>query len=275
MSAAGDLKRGLRRAARPLQAAAARLREASPRPNRFAGAYPDRETALAALPPHQRAGYDDPGAVEISRAEMTRIALADWPVIHFLSRWLTPGAQVLDAGGHLGTKRVAFEAVLDLSHTGWTVLDLPAICAAGTRMVADGRLPAGLGFVTDPADAPAPDILLASGLLQYLDRPFAELVAALPARPRAILLNKVALRDGPEVVTLERIGPARVPYRMRDAAAFRRELDSLGYRQVAAWEIPELAHVIPTHPGLGPSRSCGFALLDDASPATVSGEARD
>jgi putative methyltransferase (TIGR04325 family) len=97
----------------------------------------------------------------------------------------------------------------------------------------------------------------------------------LPARPRAILLNKVALRDGPEVVTLERIGPARVPYRMRDAAAFRREIDGLGYRQVAAWDIPELAHVIPTHPGLGPSRSCGFALLDGANPETVSGEARD
>ena len=41
-----------------LGAVTARLRLALGRPVRFAGAYPTREAALAALPPAMRDGYD-------------------------------------------------------------------------------------------------------------------------------------------------------------------------------------------------------------------------
>lgn len=106
----------------------------------------------------------------------------------------------------------------------------------------------------------AADVLLASGLLQYLDRPLAEMVAELPSPPRHILLNKVATREGATVVTLEKIGPARLPYQIRNRAAFESELTDMGYTIRASWVIPSLSRRIGTHPGLGASTSMGYYL---------------
>ena len=142
----------------------------------------------------------------------------------------------------------------------WTVSDVPAVLAAARAAQAAGRLPAALRFADGPGAAGAADVLLASGLLQYLDLPLAEYVARMAAPPRHILLNKVATREGPEVVTLERIGPARVPYRIRSRAAFEAEIAAMGYTVRDSWEIRALGHVIPTHPWLGQSRSRGYLL---------------
>ena len=72
--------------------------------------------------------------------------------------------------------------------------------------------------------------------------------------------NKVATRDGPTVTTLERIGPARVPYQIRNRAGFEGQLTQAGYRIRDNWDIPSLGHVIDTHPELGRSVSRGYLL---------------
>ena len=261
MSALGRLRRAAIRAAWPLRAGAARAATLGPRPPRFSGAWPDRDAALAALPAAERAGYHSEAAVEVSFEAMSRIAPWDYPVIFWLSRLAGPTAAILDAGGHMGTKAAAFAPLLPWTlEGGWTVWDTPAVVRAARGAQADGRVPAALRFEHELGEVPRPDLMLCSGLLQYLDRPLAALVGALPGPPAHVILSKVAVRDGPEIVTHERIGPVRVPYRIRDRAAFEAEIAALGYEILDAWEAPELSHVVPTHPHLGASVSRGYAL---------------
>jgi putative methyltransferase (TIGR04325 family) len=244
-------------AARAAKARLAVLRGKAPR---FSGAYRDREAALAALPPEGRRGYDTDGIAEVSFEAMCKVAPWDYPLIYWLGRLAPPGGRIVDAGGHMGTKHIAFSPYLPLRDWSWTVLDLPAIVDAARMRQANGQLPAEIGFATEPGQTPKADILLASGLLQYLDVSLTDYLQALPALPRHILLNKVAMHDSGPLVTLERIGPAFVPYAMRDRITFEAELAALGYAIRDVWEIPDLAHWIPTHPGLGTSRSYGYCL---------------
>ncbi|MEQ9248637.1 MAG: methyltransferase, TIGR04325 family, partial [Nitratireductor sp.] len=101
-------------------------------------------------------------------------------------------------------------------------------------------------------------VFLGSGLLQYLNVPLPDLLGRLAAPPKHLLLNKVALRKGKTIVTLERIGPALVPYQIRNEASFLAELEGIGYRIADRWNIPSLSHVIDTHPEYGASESAGF-----------------
>lgn len=253
------VRHGARMISWPASAALARLRQHSRRPTRFAGAWPTRAAALASLPDTAKAGYDDPSVAEVSFEFMAQVASTDYPVLFWMHRILKPGDRVLDAGGHLGTKYLAWRDHLDLAQIAWTVQDLPGIVQAARAAQAEGRVPSAVTFV-ETAQGVAADVLLASGLLQYLDRPLGDVVAEMAAPPRQIVLNKVATRKGPGVVTLERIGPARVPYQIRNRTQFEDSLNGFGYRVADSWDLPELSHVIPTHPWLGPSLSRGYLL---------------
>lgn len=241
-------------------AALARARGLTSRPTRFAGAFRDRASALASLPKERRRGYDTDGIAEVSFDAMCRLAPWDYPVLFWLQKIGLEGRTLLDAGGHMGTNHIAFAPYLPLAGVNWNVLDTSAVIAEAKRRQISGALSAAIGFYDHAKDAPAADILLASGLLQYLDLTFADFLDGLASRPAAILLNKVATRDGGDLVTLERIGPARVPYRIRDRATFEAEIAATGYAIGDTWAIPALSHVIPTHPWLGSSVSRGYLL---------------
>lgn len=225
---------------------------------RLRGAYSSYDEALASARKDRLAGYDNDEVAEISYEIMCQVADADYPVLYWLAKVLPGNARLLDAGGHMGTKYRAFRGHLDAAeHLEWIVYDVPAIVRAGrARAEAEGL--AALKFVDAMAEAGDIDVMLASGLLQYLDRPFARFMGELPRLPRHLLLNKVATRNGPTVVTLENFGVADVPYQIRDLSAFLTELDALGYDIVDQWTLPGLTHVIPTHLGLGGSTSRGF-----------------
>jgi len=235
---------------------------------RFWGAYADRAAALAALPGPERAGYDDPDVAAISFEAMCRVKPWDYPVLFWLSRLIEARAlegadarlDILDAGGHMGTKYIAFGGHLDLSRCRWTVLDLPEVVRGARLLQASGRVPAGLRFTDDAAASGRFDVLLMSGLLQYLDCPFGDYLARLPRMPAVIILNKVALRDGAGRFTLEQIGPHRVPYQIRDRAVFEAEIAAAGYHVRDVWDIPALGHRIPLYPHLGRSQSAGYLL---------------
>ncbi len=205
-------------------------------------------------------GYDDDAASELSFDVMRRRATWDYPIIHWLSRILPDHPALLDAGGHMGSKYLAFEPLLDLGAVEWTVYDLPATVRLARARQAGGDLPAALRFVDRLADAPEADVLLASGLLQYLDMPFERFVADLPARPRFILLNKVAVGRGPTRFTLERIGMSRVPYQIRNRTEFEAEIAAMDYRTLDRWTITALSHSVSTHPWIEASTSCGVVL---------------
>lgn len=225
---------------------------------KFRGAFASHEVALAAVRPGRLAGYDNEAIVDDAFERMCRLELRDWPVLYWLRRLGSETRCLLDVGGHQGTKYRAFGNHLELG-TGiqWIVYDVPAVVRAGRdRCARDGLI--GLSFIDNLSDAPDIDVVLASGVLQYLDVPFGELLRRLPTPPRHLVLNKVATRTGPTVVTLENFGCADVPYHIRDYTEFLSSLDTLGYDVVDKWQIPELSHIIPTHPDLGSSASFGF-----------------
>lgn len=95
-------------------------------------------------------GYDHGDIAEVSFEAMCRLTLWDYPVILWLRDLWRPGLTIVDAGGHMGTKYIAFAPHLPLAEATWCVLDLPAICAAGRARQARGALPAAIGFATAP-----------------------------------------------------------------------------------------------------------------------------
>ena len=232
-----------------------------PRSRSFLGAYDSFDEVLAHVPSWALRGYDHAAVVDINFDAMCRLALWDYPVLFWLQRLEREVHTVLDAGGHMGTKFRAFDPHLGLcGRVRWTVFDTPSVAALGAARAAADGLSRSLHFVAEAAAAEPADLLLASGLFQYFPGGLAELLAPLAARPRYAILNKVATREGPNVVTLERIGDAFVPYQIRDRAAFEAAFDAAGYDIVDAWEIPSLGHVIRSHPELGVSVSRGYML---------------
>lgn len=242
----------------PVRALSGRLRYISPFPRRFTGAYDSFDKAMEAAARTGLAGYDHDEVTEVAFEQMCRLAPWDYPVLFWLNR-LEPDIQsLLDAGGHMGTKYRAFRHHLAMRPSfRWVVYDVPAVVRAGRQRAERDDCP-GLEFVDDISAAGDVQAFLGSGLLQYLDQPLSQLIGSMRTRPKHLLLNKVALRNGPEVVTLERIGKALVPYRMRNEAALMRNVTQFGYRLVDRWSIPSLSHVIETHPELGPSESAGY-----------------
>lgn len=244
----------------PARARLSRLKRWSPRQPRMLGAYPDRETALADIPTRWLSTYDHAEVAAVNFEWMCALQSWDYPVMFWLEKLSVPGMTILDAGGHFGTKYIAFGTHLRLDQISWTVYDLAATIRSARAAQRRGDVPKDIDFIDDLSNAPASDLLLASGLLQYLDTPFPQFVAQLTNRPKHILLNKVATRDGPSLVTLERIGPARVPYQIRCRAEFEAQIAAMGYSIADSWDIPSLGHVIDTHPELGRSVSRGYLL---------------
>ena len=250
--------RSVKRLLMPFRMALGRLRLLRPDRCRFLGAYLSYEEAMEAAARRGAAGYDHEDVAEVSFDEMCEVAPWDYPVLFWMRRLSDDVTSVIDAGGHMGTKFRAFRDLLPVSDDlQWIIYDLPAIVRAGRRRAEADRL-VGLRFVDRLEAASVADLFLASGLLQYLDVPLSVLLGRLQRLPSHLIVNKVALRGGESVVTLEQIGNARVPYQIRNEAGFLRDVECLGYRLVDRWTIPSLSHVIASHPELGASESAGF-----------------
>ncbi len=244
----------------PAHAKLSRLKRWSPKQPDFLGAWPDHATAVANIPRRWVPTYNDPDVALFAFEWMCKMRVWDYPVLFWLRKLQRPGLRVLDAGGNLGVKYISFADYLELREIDWTVFELTETVRLAARMQGEGRVPPEIRFIDQMAESGPVDLFLCSGLLQYLDTPFPEFVAQLSTRPDHILLNKVATRDGPSVTTLERIGPARVPYQMRCRDDFEAQLAQMDYEIVDQWEIPSLSHVIDTHPDLGSSISRGYLL---------------
>lgn len=249
-----------------LRAAADRIRGRAefyllPRTRSFLGAYASYEEAMANVPAWALKGYDHDDVVDVSFDAMCRVAVWDYPVLFWLRSLEGEVSTVLDAGGHMGTKFRAFDGHVRLrGRVRWTVYDTPSVVQAGRRRAAADGLGDSLFFTDDLAAAEPADLVLASGLFQYYPGDPVALFQSLSARPRYAILNKVAVREGRSVVTLERIGNAFVPYQIRNRTGFEAAFDLIGYDVIDTWDIPALGHVVRSHPELGTSVSRGYVL---------------
>lgn len=189
----------------------------------------------------------------------------DWPVMFFMMDLKRRGrlTTVTDLGGHLGVKYHAFRKFLDLpKDTSWQVVDVPAVCKEGRRRQRSGET--SLQYFEDSEKTAPCDVLLCSGVLQYLDYSLAEAVARLPSRPRLILLNKVAISKGSAFYTLESLGRARIPYHVTTIADLDRAREALGYRLLSRWSIPDRTAEAATAKGKQLIESIGEAWINTA-----------
>ncbi len=261
MTRRGRVKHALMSAASLPATASARLRANTARASRFSGAFETRDAALTSLPERLQSGYDDSAIAEVSFDWMCTRAAWDYPLLYWLKTLLPQGGTILDAGGHLGTKYIAFRDVLNVKDLRWVVYDLPGIIAAARARQAQGQIPKAITFWDDLAQVPPAELMIASGVLQYLDQPLGAFLEGLQKPPGYILINKLPLRSGTPIFTIERIGSAKVPYHIRSTQTWSAEVSAAGYQIADTWPIPELSHVIATHPMLGPSESNGYLLI--------------
>ena len=221
----------------------------------FRGSFGSYAEAVAAVPPDRLVGYDNDEVVDVGFEKMCRMELWDYPVLLWLQRVLPGNGRLIDAGGHMGTKFRAFQNYLRLPpHFRWMIYDVPAVVRAGRERAARDGLET-VTFHDRLEDLPASEILLASGLFQYVNMTPAEFLSRLEELPKHLLLNKVATREGGTVVTLECFPSADVPYQVRDRAEFEESLVSIGYRIRDSWEIPAFSR---KHPDFGQSISRGY-----------------
>ncbi|MFY9314114.1 MAG: methyltransferase, TIGR04325 family [Burkholderiales bacterium] len=115
---------------------------------------------------------------------------------------------VLDFGGALGTSYIQNRQFLaHLDSLRWHIVEQPHVAAAGRRLFEDEHL-RFFDSIEDATAAPAPDIVMLCGVVQYLPEPF-ELIARIKAlAPALIVLDRVVvLEKAPTRLTVQTVPP--------------------------------------------------------------------
>jgi putative methyltransferase (TIGR04325 family) len=237
--------------------------------NLFFGVYPSWELAEQAAAAYGAAGYDNAASAQLYRHRV-RMDVHDYPVLAWLLRSAVEGhRRVLDVGGATGIKWLAFrEALAPWPDLQWCVQDVPAMVDEGRRLAAQraaaapAARPERLTFTDRLADGAGCDVLLASGVVQYLPRSLGEQLAEWPrdGLPRRILINTAALHPSRGYVTVNSLGTAFCPYRVQTQAELVQPLAALGYRPRDAWANPGKVLELPGHPELSLTAYSGLCL---------------
>jgi len=219
----------------------------------FRGVYESFDEAHRSAPPGRPTGFDVNGVAEqkILRSRVDRVFAYDYPILFWLRPLLGPDAVVFDYGGHVGVHYHAYAGMLDFPPgLRWVVCEMPGVVDAGRALAAE-RGAQGLSFTTDATAADGSDVLIAAGVLQYIESPsLAELLAGLARPPSHLLLNKLPLTDGETFITLQHGGIHFPAVRVCNRIAFVDGIRALGYELVDTWEDHLHRVVIPFHPEL-------------------------
>ncbi|VWX59378.1 conserved hypothetical protein [Burkholderiales bacterium 8X] len=203
--------------------------------NLFMGSFESFAAAEAGAPPSKAIGYDNEEAAKTLYSH--QVYFYDYPALFWLGRSLDAGMRtVFDLGGHVGIKYYAFRRMLDYpAALRWTVCDVPGVAKTGQALAVERGATAQLDFCTDFRAASGYDVLYASGSLQYLPTRIAEIIAALPVKPRRIILNTTAVHPERTLFTLNSIGFAVCPYRIQHQDELLAELTASGYKRRDVW----------------------------------------
>ncbi len=203
--------------------------------NLFMGSFESFAAAEAGAPPSKAIGYDNAEAAKTLYSH--QVYFYDYPGLFWLGRSLGEGMRsVFDLGGHVGIKYYAFRRMLDYpADLRWTVCDVPGVVQTGRELAQQREAEAQLSFTTDFKDASGYDVLYASGSLQYLPTRISEILAALPVKPRRVILNTTAVHPERTLYTLNSIGFAVCPYRIQHHDELLAELTQSGYKRRDVW----------------------------------------
>jgi putative methyltransferase (TIGR04325 family) len=154
---------------------------------------------------------------------------------------------VLDFGGHRGSLYYSSRRLLG-DGPKWSVYDVPAVVEEGRR-VAASKGAAALTFESDLSRVPHVDLVIAAGSLQYVeDRP-REWLEKIAGERRHVIVSTTPFHESREFATLNNMGTAYCPYKVRRKGEFFDEMRELGYRVVEEWHHPGKACQVPFHVG--------------------------
>lgn len=221
--------------------------KATPKARMFRGIYPSVDAALADAPKALEIGHDHEDLASRHMSEVGHTWPSDYPVLYWLNRLLPASTFIFDLGGNVGHHYYGFQKYLEYpASLRWVVSEVPAVAQAG-RELAQKNNARSLQFTVGLDDADGGDILLASGVLPFIDMPLSEHLSRLKKPPTHLLINRTALCDGTGFVTLHNLGMAVCPYRVLNRAEFIRSLEAVGYTVEDSWENPEFSCYVPFH----------------------------
>jgi putative methyltransferase (TIGR04325 family) len=225
--------------------------------NLFFGLYDSFEDAERAATGFSKVGWNDEGIAKVLVHEDSEEApqpfqTSQFAVLLWLTKLLKSGNAILDIGGAGG---IFYEICLryDIlpAPLRWHVVDVPEMVKRG--IARHQQLKSSMiSFGTDLPEAPASDIMLMLGVIQYLPDPLGEkgpgILEAVKVLPSHIFVNKVALTDDGEVWTIQNLMTTAMPYRFFSRQKFMAYFEAHGYRLRDRWLVPEISIDIPFHP---------------------------
>jgi putative methyltransferase (TIGR04325 family) len=213
----------------------------------FRGVYENFDEATRNIPEGRKIGYDNEESATFL-GHGGHITSSDYPMLFWLRPLLREGGRVFDFGGYLGISYYSYAKYVPYPDTlTWLICDVPAVVKAGADLAAR-KGSSHLRFTADFEEAAGADVVIASGSLQFVPVPFAELLSRLTRKPEHLLINKTPLYDGPQFATLNSMGPAISPYWIFNQSQFFESLEKAGYEVVDSWQNPDLSCYIPYRP---------------------------
>lgn len=229
----------------------------APRMNYLFGVYDSYENAERAAAGLKKVGWNDEGVAKVlvhddMQGAPQLFQTSQFAVLLWLAKLLKAGDAILDVGGAGG---IFYEICLryDLLRDSqrWHVVDVPEMVKRG--IARHERLKSStISFGTDLAQAPASNVMLMLGAMQYMPDPLGEkgpgILESLNSLPAHIIINKVPLSDHGEVWTIQNFITSASPYRIFSRRKFMAYFEAHGYQLRDRWQVPELSLEIPFHP---------------------------
>ncbi|WP_407844992.1 methyltransferase, TIGR04325 family [Desulfovibrio falkowii] len=189
------------------------------------GDYPDWQSAVAAS-----TGYDQDAIFVKVRdaARAVRDGKALWerdsvlfyheeynlPLLSALmsiAAWNKGRLRVLDFGGALGSTYWQHKPLLqNLDIISWSVVEQPHVVACGREEFSTDDLQFWLDMQSCAAKGPI-DVVLFSGVLQYMEFPYKLLEQAVALNPQAIILDRTPFAEKGERITVQNVPPEIYP----------------------------------------------------------------
>lgn len=232
--------------------------------NAVRGRFGSFEEARRSAPPGAQVGYDTQQHANLYDERIGKVLISDYPVLYWLGRLVSEIRVVFDMGGHKGELFYGFREKLPMPDSlRWLVHDLPSSTSAGVAL-AKREGAAALDFTTALEDGSGCDLLIASGVLQYLEQPLAAVLASWEQAPRYLIVNNTPMYEGSEYVTLQNMGVSYNPYRVFNRAALIGSLAERGYVLRDHWRT-ERSMAVPLKPDLFVEAYQGF-FMEKARP---------
>ena len=217
------------------------------RANAVRGVFDSFEAAARSAPADVKIGYDHPEHATMYDGRLGELVPSDYPVLFWFSRLLPETSSLLDLGGHVGLLYHGFARRLIIPPSyRWLICDVPHIVERG-RAEAVRRGTLQLHFTTEWLDGDGSDVLLASGVLQYLEEPIAERLRRWKRLPDHVIISNTPMYQGPAYVTLQNTHLSYNPYQVFNRVELVRSIEALGYEVRDAWRTDRSLRV-PLHP---------------------------